>query len=148
MLLPDVKADYVHQDESHDEVNNLGDYFDENLWLLDGFEDDFAFLLQQFKVLQDMKYNDKRLANKEDDQNWVVEHHLTSNFWPKLLGVLNGKSEFYVSHDYYEVVHEKPLEPSCKGIQNFKPIGHWLWEISIFCEYSSRVQEEATNLAY
>ena len=31
ILLPDVKADYVHQDESHDEVDNLGDYFDENL---------------------------------------------------------------------------------------------------------------------
>jgi hypothetical protein len=30
-LLSDVKDDYVHQDESHDEVDKLGDYFDENL---------------------------------------------------------------------------------------------------------------------
>ena len=29
-LLSDVKDDYVHQDESHDDINNLGDSFDEN----------------------------------------------------------------------------------------------------------------------
>jgi len=38
-LLSDVKDDYVHQDESHDDINNLGDSLDEKNCILDCEQD-------------------------------------------------------------------------------------------------------------
>ena len=84
-------------------------------------------------VFQDMKDKNKHLANTEDDKNWVVKYPLTFKFCAELSGVLNSKPEFEVPHDYDEIVHEDPLEPSCKCIQNSKPSCNVILEILIFC---------------
>ena len=71
---------------------------------------------------------------------------MTLNFSPELSGVFNGKPEFDIPHDYYEVVHEDPLCLCCNDIQDIKPSFYSI--VFIFIEYSIYVQDEATDLAY